>query len=352
MGSPLSPVIANLYMEDLESEAIKTARHPPRFYKRYVDDSFLIMTARFVDSFFEHMNSQDESIKFTIEREEENQLAFLDTLAIRTHTGEIQTKVFRKSTHTDQYLDYRSHHPLEHKRSVVNTLLYRADNVVSEENDRKDEKQHITDALKRCHYPPWVIKNPKPKTRQDPHENNTQDRSRYTRTTVIPYIKGLSEKIRSELKKHKISTMFKPHNTLRNMLVKPKDKTDKMNQAGIIYHIKCDDCESDYIGESERMAKERLPEHRRKSSVTKSSMAEHIVSHKHRLDISKYKQLDTELDYFKRGIKEAIYIRKHKPSLNRDSGRHNLPHAWDRLIDQLPRPLGGAAIGPESAHAQ
>ena len=73
---------------------------------------------------------------------------------------------------------------------------------------------------------------------------------------IIPYIKGLSERIRTELNKFNICTMFKPHNTLRNILVKPKDRTDKMNQAGIIYHIKCEDCSEDYIGETERMTRD------------------------------------------------------------------------------------------------
>ena len=78
IGSPLSPVVANLFMESLETKAIQSARHPPKFYKRYVDDSNMInIKERFADGFINHLNEQDENIKFTIEKEENRELALL-----------------------------------------------------------------------------------------------------------------------------------------------------------------------------------------------------------------------------------------------------------------------------------
>ena len=41
----------------------------------------------------------------------------------------------------------------------------------------------------------------------------------------------------------------------------------------------------------------------------------------HSVSLSAAKVLDRESEWFEQGVKEAIYIRSHNPSLNRDGGR-------------------------------
>ena len=67
MGSPSSSIVANLFMEDLEVQAIKTSLTPPTLWKRYVDDTFTIIKKEDRKSFLQHLNSIHPNIKFTCE---------------------------------------------------------------------------------------------------------------------------------------------------------------------------------------------------------------------------------------------------------------------------------------------
>jgi len=80
---------------------------------------------------------------------------------IRKEDGNVKLLVYRKKTHTDQYLNFMSHHPLHQKLGVIRTLLNRCENVVTEEEDRKQEEEHITSALKKCSYLAWSIRKAK-----------------------------------------------------------------------------------------------------------------------------------------------------------------------------------------------
>ncbi|XP_072172658.1 uncharacterized protein [Diadema setosum] len=133
MGSPVSAVIANLYMEFFEEQALKTCppNCAPRVWKRYVDDTFIITARSSANDLLEHVNAQHPSIRFTMETESDERIAFLDTLVHRDTGGRLTTTVYRKPTHTDQYLAYDSHHPKSVKRGVVNCLYERASRIVS-----------------------------------------------------------------------------------------------------------------------------------------------------------------------------------------------------------------------------
>ena len=59
-------------------------------------------------------------------------------------------KVYRRKTHIDQYLNFSSHHPLDQKLGVVKSLLDGCNNIVSEQEDREKEVEHITNVLEIC----------------------------------------------------------------------------------------------------------------------------------------------------------------------------------------------------------
>ena len=105
--------------------------------------------------------------------------------------------------------------------------------------------------------------------------------------------------------------------------------------VGPVYKINCEECEAAYIGETERSLKARFGEHRRPSSTT-SEVSKHIHtdSPNHTISLDNTKILSVESKWFERGVKEAIYIRALKPSLNKDGGRYNLPPVWNNIIKE------------------
>ena len=132
----------------------------PKVWLRYVDDTFVVLESEESGQFLQHLNSLDPNIKFT----QENltiSLPFLDCLVSLKEDGSLSTSVYRKPTHTDQYLQFDSHHPLIHKLGVIRTLEHRANTVISEIKEQKKRKRHILKNL----YAIVVIQNGRSKRR-------------------------------------------------------------------------------------------------------------------------------------------------------------------------------------------
>ena len=111
LGSPISSIVAKLYMESSEVEAIRSAPHPPYLWKRFVDDIFTIIESSQKNEFLEHINSIDKHIQFTAEDQRSDAaMPFLDILITPGEDGSLSTSVFRKPTHTDLYLQWDNHH--------------------------------------------------------------------------------------------------------------------------------------------------------------------------------------------------------------------------------------------------
>ena len=158
MGSPVSPVVANIFMEKIEEMAIKTTSVPPRTWKRFVDDSFSIIKKNAVETFHNTLNSLDPSIQFTLEHEPNGKLAFLDTVITRKN-GKLNIDVYRKPTHTDKYLDCNSHHQHKQKTSTAKTSIHRALTLPSTEEGRNNEHEYVKNALRANNYPLRTMNN-------------------------------------------------------------------------------------------------------------------------------------------------------------------------------------------------
>ena len=132
MGSPLGPTFANIFMCHLEETFLQDCPHAfkPLFYKRYVDDTFVLFKHQsHATMFLNFINNLHPNIKFTMEIECNRQLSFLDVLI--TRSDKFITEVFRKATFTGLGLNYFSYCPKTFKLNSCLTLLHRAYTICS-----------------------------------------------------------------------------------------------------------------------------------------------------------------------------------------------------------------------------
>ena len=162
MGSPVSQICSKYF-----HGASGTTGHchcplecQPKLWLRYVDDILEVIKKDCINELTDHINQVDKSnsIKFTYEEEVDGKLPFLDTLIVRKEDGTVKLLVYRKPTHTDQYLNYQSHHPVHQQLGVIRTLYDRKNRVITEEEDMKEEEEKVNNALEICGYPKWTFK--------------------------------------------------------------------------------------------------------------------------------------------------------------------------------------------------
>ena len=114
MGCLVGPIVANPYMKYFEQKALGSAT--PKIWLRYVDDTWVVQREENNQSFFQHINSVDLAIMFTVENnKEDGAIPFLDTIIKPEADGKLSITVYREPTNKDQYLQWNSHHHLSAK---------------------------------------------------------------------------------------------------------------------------------------------------------------------------------------------------------------------------------------------
>ena len=329
MGSPLSPVVANLFMETLEERALATATLQPKTWLRYVDDTFVIWPhgQQALGEFHTHQN---QDIQFTMEEESEGELPFLDATVKRDGSTAI-TKVYRKPTHTDRYIHFSSHHHPRVFSGTVLCLKNRANNICSKENKTK-EFEHLRKVFRQNGYPKKVIQralNRPPKPSQSETMDDDEE-STDAKKIFLPYVKGVIEKVCHQLN---IKTIFKSNGTLRQTLMRVKNRRPIEARRGVVYEVPCRDCSRRYIGETGRSLQERLKEHKYavKSANMNNGIAAHAWNQQHQVDWDAAEVKMFEQHLWKRKVLEAICIKETKENNNLDCGL-NVNQVWSPLL--------------------
>ena len=144
-------------MAKLENDKLKPAIESLAFYTRYVDDIFCLANeGQQPEQILAQFNSSHQSLRFTLEKETNNQLAFLDVNLTRTVDGTAQQSVHRKKTHSGQYINFNNFVPMRYKRNLIKNLTARARKICSEDT-LGAELQHLKDIFRENGYPERFI---------------------------------------------------------------------------------------------------------------------------------------------------------------------------------------------------
>ena len=200
MGSAIIPLVVNLFIEECKCKAINTVPNPSRFWIRCVDENS--------QQFLQHINSINPHIQFTTENPKDNVfISFIATLVSPGPNYTLITSLYKKHTHTDQYLHLDSHHILSAKYSVFNTLIHRARVVCTNQQLHKEEEDHIRKALPRGNHPTWALNRLQTNINHRLSANQAQNHLRKHQTNnnknnhniyiVVSYTKGLGESVKN-----------------------------------------------------------------------------------------------------------------------------------------------------------
>ena len=157
MGTRMAPNYAIIFMHKIESELLEKSPLKPKFFKRFIDDIFLIWPhgEETLTEFKQMINNHHPTIKFT-EEHSTTEIPFLDTLVFK-ECNKLLTKVYHKKTDRKQYLHYKSSYPLNQKDTVPYGLLIRTRTICSKDKDFKIEATAIVSSLLKRGYPDKIL---------------------------------------------------------------------------------------------------------------------------------------------------------------------------------------------------
>ena len=256
--------------------------------------------------------------------------------------------------------------------------------LITDDEDREREEAHVKKALQKCGYPNWAIQRKKETAKPKETKPKSSEEESVGRI-CIPYIPHTSERIAREFRKLGAEVIYLPTQKLKNILCpSSKDQVPDMDKAGVNYKVnllckKPIPEKENYVGETKQATKQRMYEHHvvhHKEATTSTAWIEEIQTttneqglrrsqrnankekpnyrdmnngppmwltpgntavsnhlaedHEHEIEVT---ILGRERNGFRRGVKDAINIKRHKPTLNKnEQDRYKLSLIYDKLI--------------------
>ena len=338
MGSPLGPVLANVFMVHLEESIVPDLETIMPAWRRYVDDTFTLVEKGKLDDVISKINNFHPNISFTNEPEENGQIAFLDVSIKRTDNGMVETGVYRKKTNNSIYIHWNSYAPKMWKVGTLSGMTRRAYEICSTKEELDKELAHLRNVFTTINgYPQHLVtsvmrkikeKNQPGRGNDAPDAENPEDeRSMEDKILMlkVPYAGEKGETIIKDLKNtlqtnlpQNIKCRIVQTGTKLSKNFNVKDRTDEKHLSNFVYRHECKNkkCQHSYIGETSRRRVLRTEEHGGKDK--QSWIFKHSSTTKHpKAKDDNFEILATNYpDRRKRKLAEAMFIRDQRPSLN------------------------------------
>lgn len=367
MGSPLGPLFANFYMCEVEGKLLEDADVAPNIYCRYVDDIFVdVRNEEHLHAIISKLESSS-ILKFTFELSVVSKLPFLDVM-VKAQTNTFITSVHRKATDAGKCLNGISECPSRYKKSVIRAFIRRAVKVCSSWDllhveftrikqilvnngysnqeiddeirtylDREIEKGNMTNGTDET--------NGANGTNESNGTNGTDDTNgtngtnsgrkirifyrnqmstaykideRVIRDIIYGHVKCVDENDRLLL------VIYYRNSKTKDLLIRNNahSKNDKLKCTNVVYRFSCpfEDCrlrDTSYIGATTTSLSRRLTMHLRDGAPKQHMNQEHhtTLTRKHLTENTDI--IKTEHNKYRLFIAEALLIRQHTPTLNK-----------------------------------
>ena len=253
-------------------------------------------------------------------------MTVFDTL-LKRNNGKIFVLVYRKPTHTDQYLHYSSHHQISYPQSFVSSLFNRAYSIIINKDDLTKENAKIKQVLQKNGYQEGITREIFKKITNNHCLFHSKQQAKSLdlpkaeiRMSVnLPYVEGASEKLQRMLRSHKIRSTFYNESILHKLLCKPKNRVATEGKNNIAHENNCSNCESVVFEKSERSFRSHSDRHKRfvkNCKPEKYDLVKHCWEADH--NVSKdQKKVDRESRLIPTKVKETIHFLKTPNQINK-----------------------------------
>lgn len=309
MGANVSSIIAQYVMDLALDRIIQKLNFQIPFIKKFVDDIITAIPKNNIQTTLNTFNSYNNNIQFTIEREENNSLPFLDTKVIRTNNNTLITDWYQKPIASGRYIHYQSYLPKTTKINFIKSMIQRII-TISHQSFHKQNLNKLQQLLNLNGYPTNIVHTiiNSIKT-NNPHQNQQQ-----RKYITFPYIPHISHKITKLLKNENIILANKPVTTIKTLYSNTKDPIELLLNSNIVYQLNCTNCSKIYIGHTSQYLKSRITLHKSDAKLRpeRCALAHHTHTLKHTFNFEKPIILHKEINTNKRIFLETYYINKYK----------------------------------------